>query len=281
MPLHDTPAGPVETREWGDGPELVVLLHAAASSPQALAGLAERLARPERRVIAPMLNGYGRTAIAGAGDSLEAHVAVAAACSGFYPATRRIVFGHSMGGLIALLRAMRDGPPDALILYEPIVVGALNRVDPEDAAALEWDGTLVRELGEKLAEGDGESGVAAFVEGWNETRWAAIPEAARARLAAAASTLAAETRAVHDCSIDATAWDRVTAPVLLLQGTISPPLVSRIMTGLLRRLPRVRRTVLAELGHMGPALRPAPVAAALEDFLRRSSTPPHAQEDAD
>jgi pimeloyl-ACP methyl ester carboxylesterase len=270
MPLHDTPAGTLETREWGDGPELLLLLHAAASSPQALARLAEALQRPGRRIVAPMLNGYGRTAMRQDENPVLSHVAAAEACIDLFPSEQRIVLGHSMGGLVALLLALRGTLPDAMVLYEPIVIAALNPDDPEDAAARDWDRALVNDLGEKLAAGNTEAGVAAFVEGWNETSWNAIPEAARQRLVASGPLLAAETRAVHDCAVEPESFVRVKVPVLLLQGTQSPVLASRIMTGLLRRLPRVRRTILAELGHMGPALKPTPVAGAVEDFLGRT-----------
>ena len=45
--------GDVEMLEIGDGPELVLLLHAAAQNPRAMAGLAKRLATPGRRILVP------------------------------------------------------------------------------------------------------------------------------------------------------------------------------------------------------------------------------------
>lgn len=267
MPLHETPAGPVETLEWGEGPTQIILLHAAASSPHALAGLAECLLRPGRRVIAPMLNGYGRTKMRASGNPIEKHLAVASACRDLYPGERQIVFGHSMGGLVALLSSLQDDPPDALILFEPIVIGVLDPNDKADRDARDWDRALVRKLADAVAAREPEAGVAAFVEGWNEVAWTAIPAAARARLVEAGSLLAAETDAVGQQQIDAEALARLAVPVLLLLGTASPELPNRAIRRLRRQLPHAQSVSLEALGHMGPVMMPAIVAEALETFL--------------
>lgn len=272
MPLHETPAGAVETLEWGEGPEQIILLHAAASSPHALTGFAECLARPERRIIAPMLNGYGRTQMRAAGGPIEDHLTVAAACLGLYPADRRIVFGHSMGGLVALLSALRHHPLDALILFEPIVIGVLDFDDTEDREACAWDRTIVRNFGSFVAAGEPERGIAAFVEAWNEFPWDAIPDAVRARLVGAAPRLAAETHAVGEQEVELGALAEFFAPVLLLQGTTSPALPSRVNRRLAELLRNAECTTLNELGHMGPVMVPTVVADAFEVFLSQRRT---------
>src|ERR1700742_225288 len=99
MPVYNTPLGAVEMLEWGDGPELLVMLHAAAAGPQSLAALAALLARPGLRIVAPALNRYGATVMR-AEDRVQAHVDVLRATLGLHPAARRTLFGHSMGGLI-------------------------------------------------------------------------------------------------------------------------------------------------------------------------------------
>lgn len=268
MPLHETPAGPVETLEWGEGPEVMLLLHAAASSPHALAGLAERLAVSGRRVIAPMLNGYGRTAMRSGGGPVAAHLAVAAECLDLYPAERRTLFGHSMGGLIALETAMRAELLEGVILYEPIVVGALDLSDPEDRAARDRDRAVVEMLETALGKDDAEAGVAHFVEAWNEAAWDEIPAAARARLVAAAPVLAAETRAVNGHPLDRKAVAAIPVPVTVLHGSASPDLSGRMARRLSALLPRGRIETLRGLGHMGPVLDPDRVAALVEEIMR-------------
>jgi pimeloyl-ACP methyl ester carboxylesterase len=270
MPLHETSVGTVETLEWGDGPEQIILLHAATSSPHALAGLAECLARPNRRIIAPMLNGYGRTKMRVTGNPVEKHLAVAAALKGLYPGERQIVFGHSMGGLVALLSSLGDDPPDALVLFEPIVIGVLDPNDKADREARDWDRALVRKLAAAVAAGEPETSVAAFVEGWNEVAWNAIPAAARTRLVEAAPFLATETDAVGEQQIDMDALVGLAAPVLLLQGTASPDLPNRAIQRLRRQLPRAQCASLDGLGHMAPVMMHAIVAAAVGTFLSQA-----------
>lgn len=268
MPLHETDIGHIETREWGDGPELIVLLHAAASSPHALARFAESLARPGRRVIAPMHNRYGQTDYPASDNPIDCHIAVAAACLDLYLADRQIVIGHSMGGLVALLLCLRESRPDALVLYEPIVPDILDRNDPDDMAARDWDRGLVFDIAAKLEAGDPEPGIAAFVEGWNEMTWQAIPEAARQKLIDAAPVFAAETCAVQDYTIDRQALAAMSTPPLILYGSKSPELIHRMTKRLADHIPQSRRVALDGLRHMGPVTKPDLVAAAIEAYLQ-------------
>ena len=76
MPVYHTAYGAVEMLEWGEGPELLVMLHAAAAGPQSLVALAGLLARPGRRVVAPALNRYGATVMRDETDRVKAHVNV-------------------------------------------------------------------------------------------------------------------------------------------------------------------------------------------------------------
>src|SRR5579859_2937997 len=130
MPVYHTALGDVEMLEWGDGPELLVMLHAAAAGPQSLAALAALLMRPGLRIVAAALNRYGATAMRDEADRVQAHVDVLRATLQLYPAERRTLFGHSMGGLIGLLEAASF---DAITLYEPIVTACVH-----DQRLLEW-----------------------------------------------------------------------------------------------------------------------------------------------
>jgi len=247
MPVHTTIAGTIETLEWGDGPELLVLLHAAAAGPQSLAQLAALLQRPGRRVVAPALNRYGATVMRDESDRVRAHGDVLRACLALYPADRRMLFGHSMGGLIGLM----SGGFDRLALYEPVVTACIA----DETALLAWDRAIV-------ARAD----IAAFVTAWNDTPWQALPESARVRLTAAAPTLIADMRAVSYHDLPLAKIRNVEAPVLLLQGAQSPPINHAITARLTGLLPNARRTVLDGCGHMGPVQSPAKVAPSVAEF---------------
>ena len=183
MPVYHTAYGAVEMLEWGEGPELLVMLHAAAAGPQSLAALAALLARPGRRVLAPALNRYGATVIRDETDRVKAHVDVLRATLEVHAAERRLLFGHSMGGLVGLLGAAAF---DAMVLYEPIVVACV-----EDRRLVEWDRAIVER-----------ADIGAFVSAWNGTPWEALPDGVRARLTAMAPMLIADMRAVSYYAMD-------------------------------------------------------------------------------
>ncbi|EDP65311.1 Glutamate decarboxylase and related PLP-dependent protein [alpha proteobacterium BAL199] len=264
MAQYETDFGTVEALEWGDGDELLVLLHAAATGPRALADLAERLATPGRRVLVPALAGYGGTRVEGIDDPVQAHATVARWALDAGSAARRLLFGHSMGGLAAVLAA--DGRRDlgALVLYEPIVMAVLVPEDSVDAALIRAEAELIARISRGVSIGEPEAGIAAFVETWNEMRWVELPPRLRDRLVADAVRLAEETEAVAGCMPDPALWSRVTAPTMVLHGDRSPPLAARMATRLAGLLPAGRRTELAGLGHMAPALNSEAVAAAIE-----------------
>ena len=93
MPVYHTARGDVEMLEWGEGPELLVMLHAAAAGPQSLAALAALLARPGLRIVAPALNRYGATMMDDEADRVGAHVDVLRATLELCPAERRTCSG--------------------------------------------------------------------------------------------------------------------------------------------------------------------------------------------
>lgn len=248
MPLYHTAAGTVETLEWGDGPDLLLMLHAAAAGPQSLSTLAAQLLRPGLRIVAPALNRYGATAVEDDSDRVKAHVHVLRACLGLYPAERRILFGHSMGGLIGLIE---HAAFDAMVLYEPIVVACV-----EDAALVEWDRAIV-------ARAD----IAAFVTAWNGARWETLPDSVRDRLTAMAPTLIADMRAVSNYRFDIARLREVGSRVLLLQGEQSPPITHAMTRRLAELLPKAQRLVLSGCGHMGPVQHAPVVASAAKQSL--------------
>jgi len=243
MPVYHTARGDVEMLEWGDGPELLVMLHAAAAGPQSLAALAALLARPGLRIVAPALNRYGATAMR-AEDRVQAHVDVLRATLEACPAERRTLFGHSMGGLVGLLEAASF---ESVVLYEPIVTACV-----QDQRLLDWDRAIV-------ATGD----VATFVSAWNDTPWKALPQTVRDRLAEMAPILIADMQAVSYNKLDVERLRALPVPVLLLQGETSPPITHAMTARLAELLPRAQRVVVPACGHMGPAQAPRAVASVI------------------
>jgi pimeloyl-ACP methyl ester carboxylesterase len=279
MPLIRSPIGLVDMVEWGEGGKGMVLLHAAATGPRSLAGLAEQLGRTDRQIIAPAFAGYGQTELSGevASDRLEANrmiVKEVLQCRQFH---QRVLFGHSMGGLIALLTALdeerRGSPFDALILFEPILVDLLDLRQPDQAEAHAWDRAVVDRLVHHIRSGDPEAGVRQFVEAWNETNWEVLPDAARRRLIANADNMAVETDAVSSQKLARAQLGTMTTPTLLLHGNQSPPLVALIAHAAVNAIPNARQCLLTDCGHMAPLLKPATIAACIEKFLQTLASP--------
>lgn len=255
------PALPEGTLEFGTGPELLVLLHAAAQSPRAMTPLAKRLAREDRRILVPHLGPQPPGA-----DPIGAYAAMAEACL-TRPAVRRVLFGHSMGALAALVAAAGGAPHDALVLYEPIATSVLHADEPEDARLRRWDSDIVERMEAHLAAGAPEAGVACFIEAWNEVKWETLPEPARQRMTADAPELARLVRATTDFALSPTLPASLPAPITVLQGEASPPVTRRMSERLQAALPGGTLRILPGCGHMGPVLGAATVAAALEAAL--------------
>jgi len=263
--------GSVEMLEIGDGPHLVVLLHAAAQSLRAMTPLARRLARPDRRVLVPHLaldRAPDRAPDRAAGEGpIAAYADIALACLAEVPAERRLLFGHSMGALAALVAAARGARRDCLVLYEPIVTAQLDQGDPGDLALRQWDARIVERMEAELAAGDPEAAVARFIEAWNEVRWDTLPVPARERLAADAAGLARLVRATTDFDAGPDLVGAVAGPAFVLQGTESPAITQRMSERLAAALAGARLRMLPGCGHMGPVLQSGGVATALEAIL--------------
>ncbi|MCH9674797.1 MAG: alpha/beta hydrolase, partial [Gammaproteobacteria bacterium] len=139
---EETDFGSVEYHATGAGDHVIALLHGAATGPDALSGLAAALAGPSRSVIVIALHGYGSSYVHKAGDIVAAHRKIAAWVLARFDASSMTLFGHSMGGLVALATAL-ETPIARLVLYEPIVLEALDRTDVRDREALRWDRAIV------------------------------------------------------------------------------------------------------------------------------------------
>lgn len=254
----------------------LVMLHAAGSGPRALGGLARLLATMFDTTDRPALPLTVDSATTEPGGSPLSFQILTARIALDQPEERRpvVLFGHSFGGLVALLAMLAGARVDACVLYEPVAFGALDWGPDAGGEDRAWDRALVDELEKTVAEGNPEAGVARFIEGWNEVAWGTLPPATRQALVADAHRLAALTAAVHHHPLDVSAVRRIDAPVLLLTGTRSPRVVRRIAAHLSRELRQCELHGL-DAGHMGPLLAPDLVAPVIIDWLERTLTRAH------
>ncbi len=273
MSLLQAPAGTIEVAEWGSGETSFVLLHASATGPQSLSGLASHLLRPDRRLVAPAFVGYGRTQWVSAKgrDRLEANQAIVQAVLQARPTPRRILFGHSMGGTVALSVALeeqrRGNPYDAVVLYEPVLVDLLDLQQPAQADAYHWDRAIIEFLARQVSDGHPEAGVRHFVDAWNETAWDALPAPARRALTANSGNLVEETASVSAYKINPSRLAAFATPTVLLRGSLSPALIAFTTERAAHIIPHASQSIIDGCGHMGPLLQPATIASRIEMHL--------------
>jgi pimeloyl-ACP methyl ester carboxylesterase len=271
MPIHQTDFGRIEVLEFGDaGADRVVLLllHATATGPGSLARLGKALGDAGYRVLIPALNRYGGTRVSEDGAPLERNVRVANWALETFAGKTTVVFGQSMGGLTAVLTALSPSVKiDGLVLYEPMVMRALDPDDPIDMRERDWDRALVDAVERSLGTDRHEAAMAAFIEAWNEVAWDDIPSRTRETILGDALGLAEEMRAVNQGCLSPLDIAKLEVPTMLLGGDASPALAGRILDRLEQRLPNRRREVLAGLGHMGPVMAPSRIAELIVEFL--------------
>jgi len=265
--------GDIGLMRWlaSDTDRTLVLLHASSTGPRAMSRMASQLVQQSVTVECPGFVGYDGTIWRTGGDSVTANCVIAEAVLARHDPARTVLFGHSMGGAIALktaLTAQANGRPLAgLVLFEPILLNLLDHTDPEMKAAYDWDRAVIARLQAETAAGNPEAGVRAFVEAWNETDWTALPAPARAHLTAMAPTILAECDAVGPLSFDREGLADLRTPTLALSGATGPDMPRLIGDQLARLIPRTAHDRLPGIGHMGPLLRPDVVAARVASFV--------------
>ncbi|SDE86666.1 Pimeloyl-ACP methyl ester carboxylesterase [Paracoccus isoporae] len=175
------------------------------------------------------------------------------------------LIGHSFGATVALRIAV--GVPEAvrsLTLVEPVLFAAAptpsreavqERLAPFEAAG-DWDGMLRRFLGDWGAPGE------IPTDG---------PRAERLRMQMAmvldtnAALMADRAQILREGGLES-----VDAPVMLISGAESPPIVHEIADALSARLPDVGRATVPGAGHMLPLTHPSQFADLTRMNLERA-----------
>lgn len=249
----------------GQGPRTGLAIHCSLAHCGAWAGVARALG-DLMTVTAFDLPGHGASAPwEGAGEIQAVSTAIAADLLDG-PAD---IIGHSFGATVALLLAVEHPHlVRTLSLYEPVffAVGFADRPDLRGPHA-----ALMAEYDTGIAAGEMERAARGFLRVWGEgAGWDALPEKARASIAAQMPLIEAASPALYDDSggmLGSGALTRIAAPALLMEGARSPAIIGAINAGLAARLPETRRAVIPAAAHMGPITRPAAVAAEIARFL--------------
>lgn len=242
-----------------DAPRLL-MLHASGTGAASLIRLAEIAAERGWCAILPNLDGYGATRVTGP-DAMARHMAVARHLLD-QTSSPLPVFGHSMGGFVALRLAADGVPMRRLTVFEPVAIGVL-REHAEDAEVLSQDTRAVSRIAPLMAKGRAEDAVRDFISLWNGDRWDDLPEKARQSIVAMAPQINADTAKVSFDTNFASHYAAIDAPLTLVGSEKGPPPAARILDRLADALPRARRVTIADAGHMGPLQVPAQFEAVL------------------
>ena len=197
-------------------------------------------------------------------DDPDFHTAVTRIAASFIDRPLDLI-GHSLGATVALRIAV--AAPDAvrsLTLIEPVLFAAAP-----DAMQDRLDDKL-RAL---LDSGDDLGAAQAFLSIWGTHDPASLPPAMRdamvrqIRLVADTAPTLRHDRAniLRDGGLEA-----IDAPVLLISGQDSPPVIGAIADALAARLPDVGRAQVPDAGHMLPLTHPDQVAGLIAVNLDRA-----------
>jgi len=176
--------------------------------------------------------------------------------------------GHSRGATVSLYAA-KAAPDVVRTLSIAEGGGGMTAFAPDEPAQRDARAAIFRAVSEKLAQGDPDAGLKAFVDYLNGSgSWNALPEPARQALRDNAWTFPA-------AEIDQDRWPpftcddarRIDVPVLLLGGALSPPAFGVILDRLQACLPRVERVRIENSAHTMPRMNPAAFDAAVMAFI--------------
>ncbi len=253
MTAQSVAGHPTALRVWERGGARPVLaLHCSLAHGGAWTGLAERLSGVT--VAAPDLPGHGASADwDGTGDYHDLTTRIAVALAERLGQGGPVdVIGHSFGGSVALRLALER--PDlvrSLTLVEPVVFAAAG-------GAPEWPGFRAEQdrIDACFTAGRPEEAAALFHALWGTgTPLDRLPERARNYITDRIGLVAALDPVVMGDAPGLLAPGRLESldiPVLLAEGTESPPVVAAIQRELARRLARPRRIRITGAGHMLP-----------------------------
>jgi pimeloyl-ACP methyl ester carboxylesterase len=249
----------------GSGPHRALAIHCSLSHGGSWGPLARELSGA-LRLTAFDLPGHGQSGPwAGTGEIQAVSTAMAAD----FLDTPTDVIGHSFGATVALRLAVER--PDlvrSLILYEPVFFAVALHDQPGLRAGHEAE---MADYAAGMVAGDFLQAAEGFTRVWGDLRgWTALPEGARVAMAAQMPLIEAATDALYGDAggmLSSGALRRISAPVLLMEGSASPAIISAINAGLAVRIPEARRVVVQGAGHMGPISHARGVAEEIREFL--------------
>ncbi|WP_265500494.1 alpha/beta fold hydrolase [Paracoccus beibuensis] len=255
----------IHLRHWpGDPDRPALALHCMLGSGSYWGPIASRL-EGQLDLRGFDMPGHGRSNDWRPGpEDPDLHTAVTRIAASFIQRPLDLI-GHSFGATVALRIAV--AAPDAirsLTLIEPVIFAAAPHA-AQDA--------LNARMKTALAAGDTEAAARAFLSVWGADDPAPLPPAAMRQMARRIGMVVETADALHNDSgriLREGGLEAVDAPVLIVSGAESPPVIHNIADALAARLPDVGRASVPGAGHMLPLTHPAEVAGLIGVNLDRA-----------
>ncbi|WP_375691587.1 alpha/beta fold hydrolase [Pseudooceanicola sp. LIPI14-2-Ac024] len=266
--MPDGLLGGVEThwRELGQGARPMLAVHCSLAHGGAFQGLSEEIGDLVT-MRAYDLPGHGGSAD---WDGVTPYQDVACAMGRELMGEGPIhLLGHSFGATVALRLAVEAPERVASLTLIETVFFSIVRADAPETLG-EGDGNN-RPFMQAMERGDLETAARAFHAEWGDGRnWDEMTDRQRAGLTRRIPMIGAVQRSNNGDPGNMLAERKLEAlqiPTLLIEGADSPPHMRIIQGGLERRIPNATRVIVPGAAHMVPITHPAPVGAAIRDFL--------------
>lgn len=256
MKAHHPLPGRLIARTQGDGP-VVLCLHSSTGTHAQWNGLADALSA-RWQVVAPDLHGHGRSPAWPSASLNTLHVDANAVNQLVQPAwglVRRGIHlvGHSYGAAVAMQIALRNPQwVRSLTLYEPVAVGIIRRMAPQDPS-LDEVRAIASQVAALLRQGDVLAAARAFTGYWGgSAAWDGLSEARQAAIASRMPVVPHHFEALFCATWGPQVLARLSMPTLLIQGQRTRAPAQRIADLLAQALPQMQRCELPGAGHLGP-----------------------------
>lgn len=252
-------------RVWhADATRTVVMLHCSLAHAGAWSNLADQL--PDRQLIAPDQAGHGRQPMWDGVQDLHGQTCQDA----LELAPERFdLVGHSFGATVALRIALRHpGRVRSLTLIEPPLFAAARQAgDPRFALYH----ARHRAMDGLVHGGQRQAALEQFHGDWgNGAALADLPLRVVDYMRERIHLITAQSAVLMEDAAGLLApggLEKLTMPVMLMEGAMSPDIVGAIHDALAARMPAARRVAVVGAGHMLPITHPAEVARALRPML--------------
>ena len=249
-------------RTWGGDTPSALMLHCSLAHSGVWTGVVDRLGLS---AIGPDFPGHGKSGPWDRDQDFPTQCLRVAET--FLSDTPMDIIAHSFGAYVGLRLAVEN--PQAvrrLILVEPIFFAATR-----DSEAFDSYTPGLQMFMDAFEAGDFVLAAQRFTELWGAGMpWTAIPPVQQQALVRNIGIIPAQDNGIFGDNaglLESGRLEALEAPVLLMEGGKSPPIIHGVNAALLERLPNAQRERVAQAGHMLPLTHPAETAALIGAFL--------------